>query len=209
MKSLKDISLPVTEQQYRQDGAMHYSHIAGFDRGGFHSIKTLFDKKETPSLIFGSLVDCLMTGNPEELEQNYLITDFNFDVSGPLINATKGLFNTYNAAYQTLEDIPDDIVIATLNELDYGKTWYANTRISKLRAAGSEYYKLMFISKDKTIISSSTYAEAMDCVKALHESSVTKHLFAANNPFEPEIERCYQLKFSDTFDGIKYSCMAD
>ena len=30
MKSLKEISLPITEAEYRADGAMHYSTLASF-----------------------------------------------------------------------------------------------------------------------------------------------------------------------------------
>ena len=72
MKSLKDISLPITEDDYRNDGCMHYSAIASYDRGGFGAIPTLFDKKESPSLQLGSAVDLLITGTPEEFEQQYI-----------------------------------------------------------------------------------------------------------------------------------------
>ena len=50
---------------------------------------------------------------------------------------------------------------------------------------------------------------ALACVRALHESPATKQLFAVDNPFEPEIERCYQIKFRNTFEGVTYTIMAD
>lgn len=209
MKSLKDISLPLTEEEYRSDGCMHYSTIASYDRGGFASIPTLFDKKESPSLLLGSIVDCLITGTPEEFEQQYLVADLNVEASDTLINVTKGLFNTYKEVCRTLDDISDSAILASLDAVNYGKSWRANTRISKLKEAGSEYYKLMYISQGKTIISSNIYNEALACVRALHEAPATKFLFAADNPFEPEIERLYQLKFKATFDNIDYSCMCD
>lgn len=209
MKNLKDISLPITEEEYRNDGCMHYSAIAGFDRGGFGAIPTLFDKKDTPSLQLGSAVDLLITGTPEEFEQQYLVADLRADASDTLINVTKGLFNTYKDTCSTLEEIPDEAALAALNEIGYGKGWYPKTRLDKLRTAGSEYYRLMFLAQGKIILSSEMYNDAMACVRALHESPATKFLFAPNNPFEPEIERLYQLKFRAEYKGVQFSMMAD
>ena len=209
MKSLKDISLQITEEEYRNDGFMHYSTLQTYERLGFHSIPTLFDKKESESLIFGSVVDTLMTDAPDEFEKQYLVADLDVDTSSTLINVTKGLFNLYNETSNSLDAIPTSTLIAALDAVDYGKTWYPNTRVDKLKKAGSEYYRLMYLAKGKTVISSAMYNDALACVKSLHESPATKQLFAVSNPFEPEIERCYQIKFRNTFDGITYTIMAD
>ena len=209
MKSLKEISLSITEEEYRNDDAMHYSTLSDYERGGFHSIPTLGEKKESSSLTFGSLVDCLITGNPDEFEHKYLVADLNIDASDTLINVTKGLFNIYKDSYNDIKDIPDATIISALDAVNYGKTWRTQTRLDKLRNAGAEYYKLMLLAQDKVIVSTEVYNDALACVRALHESPATKNLFAMDNPFEPNIERCYQLKFSQSFDGIQYSCMAD
>lgn len=209
MKSLKDISLPITEAEYRADGCIHHSTLSSYEKGGFSSIPTLFDKKESPSLTFGSVVDCLITGTPEEFENNYLVADLNTDASDTLINVTKGLFNVYKDSYSTIEEIPSAAVISALDDVNYGKTWRQATRLEKLKNAGSEYYRLMFLAQGKTIISSEIYNKALACVRSLHESPATKFLFAADNPFESDIERLYQLKFKGTFDGIDYSIMPD
>jgi len=210
MKSLKEISLPITEEEYRNDGCMHYSTLATFDRGGFNVLPTLFDRKESPSLTFGSIVDCLVTGTPEEFEKQYLVADSSVDGSDVLINVTKSLFNLYKEEYKRLEDIPQNILSASLDAVNYGgKNWHTITKIKKLLEVGSEYYRLMFVAKDKIIISSDSYNKALACVRALHESPATKFLFQADNPFEPEVERLYQLKFKATIEGIDFSCMAD
>ena len=60
-KSLKDISLQITEQQYREMPELSYSTLAKYERGGFSSIKTLNDKIESPSLLYGSCVDTYLT----------------------------------------------------------------------------------------------------------------------------------------------------
>lgn len=209
MKSLKEISLPITEEEYRNDGCIHHSTLSTYEKSGFSCIPTLFDKKESSSLTFGSVVDCLVTGTPEEFEQQYLVADVNTDSSSPLINVTKSLFAIYKDSYKSLEDIPEATVVAALDEIEYGKGWYAKTRRDKLLKAGSEYYRMMFLAQNKTIISSQMYNDAIACVRALHESPATKFLFQADDPFEPEVERLYQLKFKGTFDGIDYSIMPD
>ena len=209
MKSLKELALNISEEEYRNDGCIHHSSISSYDKGGFDVRPTLFEKKESPSLMFGSCVDVLITGTPEEFEQQYLVADLNVDASDTLINVTKGLFNIYKESYSDLNDIPDAILLAALDEINYGRTWRATTRISKLKEAGAEYYKLMFMAEGKTIISSDLYNDAIACVRALHGAPATKFLFAADNPFEPDIERLYQLKFRANYNGVDFSIMAD
>lgn len=209
MKSLKEISLPITEEEYRNDGCMHYSTLATYERGGFASLSTLFDKKESQSLLFGSIVDCLMTETPEEFEKRYLVSDLSSDASDTLINVTKGLFEVYKDSYNSLKEIPEEAVLASLDAVNYGRTWRSSTRIDKLLKAGEEYYRLLYLATDKVIISSDMYNDALACVRVLHESPATKFLFATDNPFEPNIERLYQLKFKSTFENIDFSMMAD
>lgn len=209
MKSLREISLPITEEQYREDGAIHYSILSDYSKGGFHSIEHLGEKKESGSLLFGSIVDTLVTGTEDEFKNTYLVTDTSTDASDTLVNVTKSLFTIYKDTYATLEDIPEGIIIAVLDEADYAIKWRAETRVDKLRKAGSEYYKLLHTAEGKTVISPELYNEAVACVKVLHDSNVTRHLFAIDNPFEPDIERLYQLKFSETFNGVRYSCKPD
>lgn len=208
MKSFKEISLPITEAEYRADGAMHYSTLASFKRGGFHCIPTLFDRKETPSLLFGSIVDTLMTDGQEAFDKQYFVSEFP-EISDQIANVVKGLFNTYKDTCVSLKDVPDSAIIASLDAIDYGKSWYAATRIKKVREPGTAYYEQLYLAGDRILVSNEMYADACKCVEALRTSKATAQLFAPNNPFEPEIERCYQLKFSETFDDIRYSCMVD
>lgn len=208
MKSLKEISLPITEAEYRADGAMHYSTLASFKRGGFHCLDTLFDRKETPSLLFGSIVDTLMTDGQEAFDSQYFVSELP-EISDQIANVVKGLFGVYKETCASLDKVPDAAILGALDAIDYGKSWYANTRIKKVREPGTAYYEQMYLAGDRILISNEMYADACNCVDALRTSQATAQLFAPNNPFEPDIERCYQLKFSNIFEGIRYSCMAD
>ena len=87
-KSLYDISWKVSEEEYRADSAYSYSTIARFDREGFNNLDKLFDKLETPSLLFGSLVDTLLTDGQEEFDRRFEVADFPV-LSDTLIQITR------------------------------------------------------------------------------------------------------------------------
>ena len=67
IKKLYEISWDVDEPTYRADEALSYSTIAKFAREGFNKLNTLFDKLDTPSLVFGSAVDALITAVKKSL----------------------------------------------------------------------------------------------------------------------------------------------
>ena len=75
-KSLKDIAWNVTEEEYRADSAYSYSTLAKFDREGFEKIDTLFDRVESPSLLFGSCVDTLLTDGQKAFDERFFVADF-------------------------------------------------------------------------------------------------------------------------------------
>ena len=70
MKSLFDLSWNVPEEEYRKDKAYSYSTIAKYHRERFDKINNLFEPTiSTPSLVFGSIVDTIITGNKKEFDQ--------------------------------------------------------------------------------------------------------------------------------------------
>lgn len=209
-KSLKSISWQVDEPTYREDRALSYSTLSTYERGhGFDSLETLFERKESPSLLFGSIVDTLITDGQEAFEQQYAVAELPH-LSEQIENIIKGLFNVYKESYNTLEQIPNNVILSVLDEINYCKTWKPETRVSKVKfAEAEEYYKMLFLTDGKTLISNELYAQANKAVEALRTSSATSYLFAPNNPFEPKVERFYQLKFKATIDGIPYRGMLD
>jgi hypothetical protein len=207
-KSLKDISWQVPEPVYRADPALSYSTLAKFEREGFAGLDKLFDKVESPSLQFGSLVDTLMTGTDEEFEEHYMIAQLDNSLSDTLIVITKKLFDRWNGDYTSITDIPDDYLIATIADIQWNNHWQAKTRAKKIKEDCAAYYKLLYLSKDKTIISTITYMDALNCVSKLKSAPSTRFYFE-EDAFDDNIERLYQLKFKATLNGVDYRCMAD
>ena len=207
-KSLKDISWSVSEETYRADPALSYSTLARYEREGFNNLDKLFDRLETPSLTFGSAVDSIITGGQEEFDERFMVAEFP-PTPDSITKMVKSLFSQYGDSYRSLITIPDDAIIKETEYQSYQMNWKPETRAKVIKEKGADYYNLLFIAGSKTILDTQTYQDVCNAVRALKESESTKFYFADNNPFEPNIERFYQLKFKATLNGIDYRCMAD
>ena len=207
-KSLYDISWKVTEEEYRADPALSYSTLAKYEREGFNNLDKLFDKVETPSLTFGSAVDSIITGGQEEFDERFMVAEFP-STPDSITKMVKSLFSQYGDSYRSLIAIPDDAIIKETEYQSYQMNWKPETRAKVIKEKGADYYNLLFIAGNRTILDTTTYQDVCNAVRALKESESTKFYFADNNPFEPNIERLYQLKFKTCLGGIEYRCMFD
>ena len=208
MKKLSDIALNITEEEYRADPALSYSTLSRFDREGFANIDKLFDKQETPSLLLGQLVDTILTDGEDEFNRRFVVAEYP-DIPDSIIQIVKALFNEFSVTHRTLESIPNEEVIGFASRFNYQNNWKPETRAKVIKEKGNRYYDLLYLTVDKTLVSQDMYNDALRMVDALRTSEATKWYFADNNPFEPEIERYYQLKFKATLHDVDYRCMAD
>ena len=208
MKKLSDIALNITEEEYRADPALSYSTLSRFDREGFNKLDSLFDKIETPSLLLGSIVDTIITDGEDEFNNRFIVAEYP-SIPDSIIQIIKELFNTYKDTCSNINLISNDAIINIAAQYNYQNNWKPETRAKVIKEKGFEYYNLLFISQDKTLVSQDMYNDALRMVDALRTSEATKWYFADNNPFEPEIERYYQLKFKATLHNVDYRIMAD
>ena len=208
MKNLYDISLKITEEEYRVDSALSYSTLARYEREGFNNLNKLFDKVDSPSLVFGSAVDSIITGGQEEFDNRFIVAEFPV-IQDSIIKIVKRLFSIFKDKFSSLNDIPNDDIICITQEEGYQLNWKPETRVKVIKEKGFEYYNLLYIAGNKTILDTNTYQDICKAVNALKENEATKFYFAENNPFEPNIERFYQLKFKATLNNIDYRCMFD
>lgn len=208
-KELKDISWLVDEPTYRADPALSYSNLATYERGGFQYLNTLFDKKESPSLLFGSMVDTYLTDGEDAFNEKFAVIDYNITDGG--IDVCRELANRYKEQYKEFKDIPEVLVSQTAQEVGFWKDLKWNSRRYKevLKTGDIDVYYHVLTSNTKTIVSTKLYTDMLACVDALKTSEATKFYFAADNPFDDSIRRCYQLKFKATLEGVDYRCMAD
>lgn len=225
-KSLADISWQVTEPVYRADPALSYSTLAKYERSGrFDSIPSLYEKVSTPSLTFGSLVDCLMTGSAQDFNDQFLVAEFP-KLSDALLLITQTLFAKYGKPvdevddmfgdahqYLSVDEIPDADISAVGKQCDFwANDKWDNVRAKKIKEGGiGEYYKLLVLADGKEVISQQDVDDAYAAVEALRTSDNTAFYFAPNNTEVDGIERLYQLKFKgeDPIRHTQFRCMAD
>lgn len=208
MKSLKEISWDVDEATYRADPALSYSTIARYEREGFNNLDKLFDKLDTPSLTFGRAVDSIITGGQSEFDKEFMVAEYP-SIPDSIVRIVKSLFSQYKDSCDNLSSIQDARIIKETEEQGYQMNWRPETRARAIKEKGYEYYNLLFVAGNRTILDTQTYQDVCNAVRALKESKSTQFYFAEDNPFEPDIERFYQLKFKGEFNGVKYRNMAD
>lgn len=209
-KSLVDISWKIDEAGYRKDPALSYSTLARFEREGFHKIESLFDKIETSSLTFGSMVDTLITGSKEEFDELFFVADFPV-IPDTEIDIIKDIYDNSPRDVKYLKDVSPTIIIDSCNKLSFRNNWKDQTRIDKIVQDGGDYFEILSIAENKKVVSSEEYTKAVLCKRAVENSPTTKNYFVAD-PFDTDnIERLFQLKFrSDTLlPGIPLRCMVD
>lgn len=208
-KSLKDISWQVPESEYRQDRALSYSTLARYEREGFNNLDKLFDKIESPSLTFGSVVDTLLTGSEEEFNSLFMVAEMTNNLSDTQVLITKRLFDNMCDSYNNIADIPDDAIIDCISDIQWNNHWLPKTRAKKIKEDCAAYYKLLYLVGNRTIISSETYLQAQNTVDKLRSSDATRFYFEPDNMFDDNIQRFYQLKFRGSINNIEYRCMSD
>lgn len=208
-KSLRDISWQVSENEYRQDPALSYSTLSRYEREGFNNLNKLFEKVESPSLVFGSAVDTLITGSEEEFNDKFMVAQLDNTLSDTLITITNRLFDRWKDTYNNIKDIPEDKVLETIQDISWNNHWLPKTRVTKIKGDCAAYYKLLYLSEGKTILSTYVYQDVINAVDKLKSADSTKFYFEQNNVFDNSIERFYQLKFKATFNNVDYRCMAD
>lgn len=207
-KSLYDISWQVPEDEYRADEAYSYSTLAKFHREGFSKIDTLFESTSSPSLTFGSMVDTLLTDGKEAFDNRFFVASFPA-VSSSIMEIVKSIAIDLGSEYTSLYYIPEDRLSSYIEAFGYYPNWRMKTKIDKIRSEGDEYYKMLLLSQGKEVVSTEDMEDCINCVQALKESAATEFYFKADNPFVPDVERLYQLKFKGEYEGIPVRCMAD
>lgn len=210
-KELKDISWQVPESVYRADPALSYSTLSRYERDGFDKISHLFDQIETPSTVFGSCVDSILTGGLDEFNSRFVVMDIKISDGGKDVCKAVVQYTKDNMLpYASFNDIPEDVVSMIAKNVGFWKAdKWDKRRYNEVLGTGdiAKYYS-MLTQTDRTVIDTATYDKVVACVRALRESPATHGYFADNDPMSP-VRRYYQLKFKANLDGVDYRCMMD
>lgn len=210
MTLFDDISWKCTEEEYRKDPSISYSTLSKFSREGFSNLAHLYDKVESPSLTFGSIVDTLLTGTKEEFDNKFIVAEFAV-LPDSQISVLKKLYESLDSLHKNLplSKIPDSMILAATTVCKFQQNWKPETRVRVLRENGEDYWDMMILSDKKTIISTKDYHDALACAEVLTTSENTKWYFEKDNPFDDTVKSYYQLKFKGSYLDVPIKCMAD
>ena len=200
IKSLKDISWDVPEIDYREDKSLSYSKISDFLRNGPKALINN-EKKDSPALRFGSLVDCLLTAE-EEFDDRFYVVDMN-KISDTIRRIVENIYHTY-WDYDSIGEIGYDI-LDIVDEEGYQPNYKPETKIKKIIELGGDYFKTLRKSEGKMVISEEEYNQAKQCIQTLKTHRFTYKLFQ----LESYEEIFYQLKFRTNIYGVNSRCMFD
>ena len=147
MDSFKDLSLNITEKEYRELPLFSYSILSKFNKTGFNGLDKLYEESKSPALLFGSVVDCL-TLTPNEFNDRFLVLDFpKFSDS-----ISKIIDNIVNDAKENgIKKIDDDFILKELDANSYQTNWKNETRINKFKEVAYDIIELKVKEKREII----------------------------------------------------------
>ena len=206
-KELSEIAESWTEPEYRARPELSQSTLGTYEKLGFNGLDHLFDRKETPSLTFGSCVDSILTGGEEEFNERFHVIDVHI-TDGGMSTVTKLL--SMRLPFSSFEEIPEQIVSDAAKEVGFWKAdKWDKKRYGAVLETGNvaEYYNAS-LNNNKILIPIETFQEVLASVRAIRESPATAGYFADNDELSP-IRRYYQLKFKLYHNNVGYRGMMD
>lgn len=202
MKSLRDYSLNLSEQEYHDYPAWSHSIIARYARNGFDAIATLHDKIEpNAAMRFGSLFDSIITRGKETLDRYTVISQ-----SVPEAER-KALEYIASITSEPLDELTPQFIMDRCDECQYQTRWKFDARFKHL-VEFKEYYDKLRSGKE--VISEKDWNDAVQMANIFHHDPYLKTIFGKD---KDGIEYIYQPQFLVDYDiegrTIKIKCMFD
>ena len=186
MKSLRELSLNLPEQEYHDLPVWSYSVIAKYAKDGFPALATLHDRTmPTPSMEFGSLFDSIITKGKKTMDE-YIVAD----ISVP--PAEKNVLDVLasHCTCTQFHDISVEEVLLTADSVKYQPKWGADARYKHISEHAKYYDTIM---SGKKIVSSEDWLDAMDMYKAFRNNPYLANLFGTKDT--KDVEYIYQAQF--------------
>lgn len=214
MKSLKDISLNITEQEYREIEAYSQSILSKFNKEGFSKIDTLFTTSlKGPSISFGKALDSYITKSNEDFQDEFYICNCP-QVSEKIRDMITDIFDEEMMIHEyhkdlckeNIDEIDDEMVLKICDKYEYQNNWKNEKRIETVKEKGDAYYHYLYEADGREIIDVDTFSEVVNCAEVLKNSDVTKDYFNTKHKYK---EILYQLKFKSNLNNIPIKAMID
>ena len=179
--------MTIPESDYHVYPAWSYSVISRYAKEGFSALATLGQSIEpTPSMRFGSLVDCMVTRGMEEARNSYVVLENNIP------NAERKVLDTLLTLTDATDfaSVPQEALVEAIKVCNYQSRWSYDTQYSHI-AAYAHYYDV--IASGKEIVSIEDWQDAYDMTEALHNDTYCGTLFKQTST--GDIEYLYQMQY--------------
>jgi hypothetical protein len=195
MEEVKSKFLNIEEAEYRDLDYCSYSLLSKLDK---HDNRVSLEiKKETPALMFGSLVDCLVLTEEDFTER------FDFVIETPTASAKVLADYLIGIEYSiTNVEKQKSRLLEILNELSLWTSLKENNRIAKLDKNLIEYINHYIKAKSKTPITQEDYERANQIKIVLESHPLTSKLFTHEH-------KLTQVNGMSVMDGVTYKFMCD
>lgn len=178
------------------------------------------ENKPTPDyFLIGGAVDCLLTGEEGEFEQQYYVSRLEKKPSDVEMAIVESVFHELEGA-EVLDQVNwedcYDAILAAANSVRNGdkigwqNNWKDDTRVSKLILAGADYFEDLKNSSGMKILSSEMADKIHSIVKSLSTNPRTKKYFDRELQAQQEfMDFYYQLPIYFTYNGIDCKALMD
>lgn len=200
---------------YFASDALGQSTLKGL-LGGFDSFmnKTEENEKERQGLIIGSSVDTILTGNEGDFDEEYHVSLIDKKPSDVEMSIFKTILQSYLDAELVpetrLEYISEEVILNAANFAEWQMRWKDETRVTKLREVGSEYYADLCASVGKQILSMEENNRIQDIVMSLRTHFRTKDYFNRQAIMHSkDVDVYYQLPIYFFIKGVPCKALLD
>jgi len=207
-ESLKNISWEVSEEIYRMVPALSYSILSKYERGGFGSLSTLFDKVESPSFLFGSALDTYLTEGTDTFFNKYYVGE-SPSLPPSQVSILETIFNMLPEAKKDFSTVTDELIIQIAAAANFQARWTSKVVVEKIRETAQVYTDFLIQTDGKTLLPTELYKQVVESAECLIAHPATEQYFKSNNPFDLSIEYLNQMKFKATLGQLEFRCMAD
>lgn len=220
------MSTSLTEKEYRNLERDSYSSLSLFanDRKAYYRKyirKEIVDTKESPQLIYGSLVDCLLF-SPLEFDNRFIVGDFDIptaQLKAFTENLVKRVYENEKLDESRKEKDFKTLMLWAYNDTKYDengnevafrqKYMTLDIVIEKFNKECTRYYDYLIDTQiaGKSLITQENYSKARLAVDKLRYSTVTGPIILQENNFDIEVQK--QLIILFDHNGLPLKSMLD
>ena len=187
----------LTDEEYETSNCMSYSKIKDvYDNAS--AITRKRTKSNAEWLIFGTIVDIMLTETEKDIKNKIIIND---DVpTEQFLKMSEYILDND----LDIEDLTDIQIEKIYIESGSNVIWKNDTKRAKLILNCSSYIELLENNRDKYIINSSVYDEALKVANVFKQHEWTRELFLTEEEqIESNVEIYYQFKIQYIYANIR------